>query len=90
MSGIAVNMLLLLFRPMDNVHWLINDIKEHAWSMKKVDSKIRGTGNEGCDWHATYITTALVAQLCKDAVAEQDKEEFSLEHARRPYPYCGP
>ena len=76
---------------MDNVHWLIKDIKKHARFMKKVDSKICGTGNEGCDWHATYVTSALVVQLCKDAVAEQGtKRKFSLEHARRPYPYCGP
>lgn len=75
-------------RPMDNVHWLIHDIKYHAHSMKKVDSHIKGTGNEGCDWHTTYMTSALVVQLCKEK--QGTKRKFSLDHAQRPYPYCGP
>ena len=56
--------------------------------MKKVDSHIRGTGNEGCDWHTTYMTSALVVQLCKEM--QGTKRKFSLDHAKRPYPYCGP
>ena len=83
--------MLLLFRSMDDVHWLFNDIRKYAHSLKKVDSKIRGTGNEleGSDWHATYMTSALVVQLCKD-LKKGTKRKFSLEHTHRPYPYCGP
>ncbi|KAL9968069.1 hypothetical protein ACROYT_G026396 [Oculina patagonica] len=76
-------------RPIENVHWLIKDIKKHAHSLNKVDSQIQGTGNEGCDWHATYMTSALIIQLGKDA-KRGTKRKFSMEHARRPYPYCGP
>ncbi|KAL9968045.1 hypothetical protein ACROYT_G026371 [Oculina patagonica] len=77
-------------RPMDNVHWLVDDIKEHVRSLKIVDSKIRGTGNEGCEWHTTYMTSALVIQLCKsDPNKQGTKRKFSLEHTRRPYIYCG-
>ena len=81
--------MLLSFRPMDYVHWLVNDIRKYAHSLKKVDSQIRGTGNEGSDWHATYMTSALVVQLCKDPKIGA-KRNFSLEHTHRPYPYCGP
>ena len=81
--------MLLFFRPMDDVHWLVNDIRKYAHSLKKVNSKIRGTGNEGSDWHATYMTSALVVQLCKDPKIGT-KRKFSLEHTHRPYPYCGP
>ena len=56
--------------------------------MKKVDSHIQGTGNEGCDWHTTYMTSALVVQLCKEK--QGTKRKFSLDHAQRPYPYYGP
>ncbi len=74
---------------MEDVHWLIKDIRKHARSLKMVDSQIEGTGNEGCDWHATYLSSALVIQLCKDA-EQGTKPEFTMEHARRVYPYCGP
>ncbi|XP_078377860.1 uncharacterized protein LOC144661016 [Oculina patagonica] len=76
-------------RPMEDVHWLIKDIRKHAHSLKKVESKIRGTGNEGCDWHATYMSSALIIQLCKDH-KQGIKRKFSMEHARREYPDCGP
>ncbi|KAL9968066.1 hypothetical protein ACROYT_G026393 [Oculina patagonica] len=76
-------------RPMNDVHWLIHHIKDHVHSLKRVESKIRGTGNEGCDWHATYMTSALVIQLKKDP-KRGTKRKFSMEHAHRPYPYCGP
>ena len=56
--------------------------------MKKVDSHIQGTGNEGCDWHTTYMTSALVVQLYKEK--QGTKRKFSLDHAQRPYPYYGP
>ncbi|KAL9968022.1 hypothetical protein ACROYT_G026347 [Oculina patagonica] len=76
-------------RPMDNVQWLIKDIKNHVYSLKKVDSHIEGTGNEGCDWHTTYMTSALVIQLTKDH-KQGTKRKFSLEHTHREYPYYGP
>ncbi|KAL9968070.1 hypothetical protein ACROYT_G026397 [Oculina patagonica] len=76
-------------RPINDVQWLIKDIRKHGRSLKEVDSQVEGTGNEGCDWHATYLSSALVIQLCKDA-KQGTKPEFTMEHARRDYPYCGP
>ncbi|KAL9968024.1 hypothetical protein ACROYT_G026349 [Oculina patagonica] len=76
-------------RPMDKVHWLIDDIKDHVDSLIKVDSKIEGTGNEGCDWHATYMTSALVIQLTKDP-QRGTKRKFTLENENPDYPWYGP
>ena len=63
-------------------------LRYHAHSMKKVDSHIQGTGNEGCDWHTTYMTSALLVQLCKEK--QGTRRKFSLDHAQRPYPYYAP
>ncbi|KAL9968046.1 hypothetical protein ACROYT_G026372 [Oculina patagonica] len=69
-------------RPIDDIHWLVRDIEEYVFSLKMVDSKVRGTGNEGCEWYTTYLMSALIIQLCKDS--EQDsKEEFSMYHTHR-------
>ena len=72
-------MKLLNFRLTDNVHWLVDDIKNHMKSLKKVDSQIHETGNEGCDWHMTCVTSALVIHLCKDP-ERGTKKKFSLDH----------
>ncbi|KAL9968068.1 hypothetical protein ACROYT_G026395 [Oculina patagonica] len=73
-------------RLMENIRWLIHHIKDYARCMKKVDRKIRGSGNEGCEWHTTYMTSAIIIQLCKSDPKQGTKRKFSLEHARRPYP----
>lgn len=45
---------------MDNVYWFIYDIKYYVYFMKKVDSYIKGIGNEGCDWYIIYMILVFV------------------------------
>ena len=56
-------MKLLNFRLTDNVHWLVDDIKNHMKSLKKVDSQIHETGNEGCDHRKPILYVCLIGFL---------------------------
>eukprot|EP01006_Ploeotia_vitrea_P043923 TRINITY_DN66791_c6_g4_i2.p1 TRINITY_DN66791_c6_g4~~TRINITY_DN66791_c6_g4_i2.p1 ORF type:complete len:457 (+),score=25.58 TRINITY_DN66791_c6_g4_i2:37-1407(+) len=56
--------------------------------MKKVDQKIQGSGNEGCDFHQTYQFGAMLIKVAEDADFD-DFGEFTMEHSTREYPYCG-
>lgn len=68
-----------------NTVWLQDFVKE-AKKMKRVDQKIMGTGNEGCDFHQKYFHGALLIDLSE----RKDNTPFTVEHARREYPYYGP
>ena len=40
-------------RELRHVHWL-HDLEEYVRRGKKIDRRVQGLGNEGCDFHETY------------------------------------
>ena len=69
--------------------------------MLLVDASVSATGNEGCDFHHTYMHAALIVDLQPEhpggggggggggGASMDDIGAFDVAHTQRSYPYCG-
>eukprot|EP01119_Soliformovum_irregulare_P015003 TRINITY_DN4176_c0_g1_i1.p1 TRINITY_DN4176_c0_g1~~TRINITY_DN4176_c0_g1_i1.p1 ORF type:complete len:394 (+),score=89.50 TRINITY_DN4176_c0_g1_i1:282-1463(+) len=65
--------------------WITKNFVERAKTMKKLDSHIEGSGNEGCDWHQKYAHSAIAVNVS----GVRDQRPYTLEHSQRRYEYYG-